>query len=82
MERPVRAHGGTICQDVCGFRALGGSLFSRHGVHSARVRQQQVTRIDPDAVTDLSGRWNDTDSRLIANELISRVILRVLHQKR
>ncbi|HSJ08533.1 MAG TPA: penicillin-binding protein activator LpoB [Longimicrobiales bacterium] len=32
---------------------------------------KQVTRIDPAAVTDLSGRWNDTDSRLVANELIS-----------
>jgi penicillin-binding protein activator len=31
---------------------------------------QRVTRIDPGAVTDLSGRWNDTDSRLVANELI------------
>jgi uncharacterized protein (TIGR02722 family) len=30
----------------------------------------KVTRIDPAAVTDLSGRWNDTDSRLVANELI------------
>jgi penicillin-binding protein activator len=32
---------------------------------------QKVTRIDPGAVTDLSGRWNDTDSRLVANELIT-----------
>jgi penicillin-binding protein activator len=32
---------------------------------------QKVTRIDPAAVTDLSGRWNDTDSRLVANELIT-----------
>lgn len=31
---------------------------------------KQVTRIDPSSVTDLSGRWNDTDSRLVANELI------------
>jgi len=31
---------------------------------------KQVARIDPGAVTDLSGRWNDTDSRLAANELI------------
>lgn len=31
---------------------------------------QRVTRIDPNAVTDLSGRWNDTDSRLVATELI------------
>jgi penicillin-binding protein activator len=32
---------------------------------------QKVSRIDPTAVTDLSGRWNDTDSRLVANELIT-----------
>ena len=32
--------------------------------------QPKVTRIDPAAVTDLSGGWNDTDSRLVANELI------------
>jgi penicillin-binding protein activator len=31
----------------------------------------KVTRIDPAAVTDLSGRWNDTDSRLVASELIA-----------
>jgi hypothetical protein len=31
-----------------------------------------VSRIDPSAVTDLSGRWNDTDSRLVANELIQQ----------
>ncbi len=33
---------------------------------------KQVSRIDPSSVTDLSGRWNDTDSRLVANELISQ----------
>lgn len=33
---------------------------------------KQVTRIDPDSVTDLSGRWNDTDSRLVANALIEQ----------
>lgn len=33
---------------------------------------QRVTRIDPGAVTDLSGRWNDTDSRLVANHLIQQ----------
>jgi penicillin-binding protein activator len=31
---------------------------------------REVTRIDPNSVTDLSGRWNDTDSRLVANQLI------------
>jgi hypothetical protein len=33
---------------------------------------KKVSRIDPGAVTDLSGRWNDTDSRLVANELIQQ----------
>lgn len=31
---------------------------------------KKVTRIDPNAVVDLSGRWNDTDSRLVAEEMI------------
>lgn len=33
---------------------------------------KRVTRIDPDSVTDLSGHWNDTDSRLVANALIEQ----------
>ena len=32
----------------------------------------RVARIDPAAVTDLSGRWNDTDSRLVAGALITQ----------
>jgi uncharacterized protein (TIGR02722 family) len=32
---------------------------------------KRVSRIDPASVTDLSGRWNDTDSRLVANQLIT-----------
>jgi uncharacterized protein (TIGR02722 family) len=32
---------------------------------------KRVSRIDPTTVTDLSGRWNDTDSRLVANQLIT-----------
>ena len=31
-----------------------------------------VSRIDPGAVTDLSGKWNDMDSRLVANTLIEQ----------
>ncbi|RMH69346.1 MAG: penicillin-binding protein activator LpoB [Gemmatimonadetes bacterium] len=30
-----------------------------------------VTRLDPQSVTDLSGKWNDTDSRLVAEEMIA-----------
>lgn len=32
---------------------------------------RQVTRLDTESVTDLSGRWNDTDARLVAEEMIS-----------
>lgn len=32
----------------------------------------RVSRIDPTSVTDLSGRWNDADSRLVANALITQ----------
>jgi len=31
---------------------------------------KSVTRIHEDTVTDLSGRWNDTDSRLVSDEMI------------
>lgn len=30
----------------------------------------KVARLDTDATTDLSGRWNDTDSRLVADEMV------------
>jgi len=31
-----------------------------------------VTRVDTDSTYDLSGRWNDVDSRLVAEELIAQ----------
>ncbi len=34
-------------------------------------KSKKVERIDPTQQTDLSGRWNDTDSRLVSNEMIS-----------
>jgi len=37
---------------------------------------QKVTRIDSDQVTDLSGQWNDTDSRLVSREMIDDVLSR------
>ncbi len=37
---------------------------------------QTVTRVDSDSVTDLSGNWNDTDSRLVAEEMIQDVLSR------
>lgn len=35
-----------------------------------------VTRIDPTEQTDLSGKWNDTDSRLVADALIADCLSR------
>ncbi len=37
---------------------------------------QKVARVDSDTVTDLSGNWNDTDSRLVAEEMIQDVLSR------
>lgn len=34
---------------------------------------RQVTRIDPNEMGDISGRWNATDSRLVAEEMIDQV---------
>ncbi len=45
--------------------ALAGVALSACGL-------KRVSRVDPESVTDLSGRWNDTDSRLVANELIGQ----------
>ncbi len=36
----------------------------------------QVTRMDADEAVDLSGDWNDTDSRLVAEEMISDALSR------
>lgn len=35
---------------------------------------RKVSRIDTGTSTDLSGRWNDTDARLTAEELVSEVL--------
>ncbi len=45
--------------------ALATLLFA-----TACQPQRRVTRIDPNETIDLSGRWNSTDSRLVANEMI------------
>lgn len=40
---------------------------------------RQVTRLNPDEQVDLSGRWNDTDSKLVAKEMIQDVTNRPWH---
>lgn len=38
---------------------------------------RQVLRIDEDQTVDLSGRWNDSDARLVAEEMVSDGLSRV-----
>lgn len=37
---------------------------------------KKVSRIDVEETVDLSGNWNDTDSRLVADEMISDALSR------
>ena len=36
--------------------------------------QREVRRIDTDQQVDLSGRWNDTDSRMVADAMVAQVL--------
>ena len=46
----------------------GAMLFAGCG------QSKSVQRIEPNTTTDLSGDWNDTDSRLVAEEMIKDVL--------
>ena len=55
-------------------RALLGSLFLDALLVTPGCASTKVTRVDTASVTDLSGRWNDTDSRLVAEAMIKEAI--------
>jgi penicillin-binding protein activator len=38
------------------------------------AQETKITRIDSDVVTDLSGRWNDTDSRIVAESMVKEAL--------
>lgn len=44
---------------------LSGLLITLSGCGS----QKEVTRMDPERTTDLTGKWNDTDSRMVAEDM-------------
>ncbi|RAV98010.1 penicillin-binding protein activator LpoB [Pseudochryseolinea flava] len=48
----------------CSLRLIVASIF----LLSACARS--VTRVNPDTQIDLSGRWNDSDSRMVADQMI------------
>lgn len=37
-------------------------------------QNRKVTRVDPNETIDLSGRWNDTDSKMTANAMIEQIL--------
>ncbi|MEO8340486.1 MAG: penicillin-binding protein activator LpoB [Nitrospirota bacterium] len=51
-----------------GFVAL--ALLSLAGC----AQETRVTRVDSGVVTDLSGRWNDTDSRIVAESMVKEAL--------
>ncbi len=59
---------------VTGFLMAGMFLFFLLG--GTGCSKRQVTRTDPDVVTDFSGRWNDTDSRLVSEQMIGSCLSR------
>lgn len=58
----------TICAAVTAFLGCSGD-------------SKKVTRVEADSVIDLSGKWNDTDSRLVADEMINDCIARPWYDK-
>jgi uncharacterized protein (TIGR02722 family) len=38
------------------------------------AQETRITRVDSEVVTDLSGRWNDTDSRMVAESMIKEAL--------
>lgn len=57
-------------------RALATLVFALAtvAVFAAGCAPRRVTRVEPATPVDLSGRWNDTDSRLVAEEMIRDVL--------
>src|SRR5688572_20990238 len=50
--------------------ALIGSAASLNGCG----HETKVTRVDTGIVTDLSGRWNDTDSQMVAEAMVKEAL--------
>lgn len=58
-----RLGGATLGLVLVGLLVLGGCSSGK-----------TVQRIDTDSTVDLSGSWNDTDSRLVSEEMINQVL--------
>jgi PBP1b-binding outer membrane lipoprotein LpoB len=38
------------------------------------AQETRITRVDSEVVTDLSGRWNDTDSKMVAETMVKEAL--------
>ena len=52
------------------------ALLLLTGLVSGCATEKRVTRVDTGVTTDLSGRWNDTDSKQVAEKMISEMLSR------
>ena len=61
-----------------GFRKLGLALLivPVAFIISGCGAEKRVTRVDTSVTTDLSGRWNDTDSKMVAEKMIDEMVSR------
>jgi uncharacterized protein (TIGR02722 family) len=55
---------------------LFAATLSALGLFAGCGGGKTVSRVEPDTAIDLSGDWNDTDSRLVAEEMIKDVLAR------
>jgi len=55
---------------------ISGIVLFLAVIFTACNNTKQVTRVNEDAVIDLSGRWNETDSRLVAEEMVSDMLMK------
>jgi hypothetical protein len=56
-------------------RAVAGVLLVGAGVAPIGCgHETKVTRVDTGIVTDLSGRWNDTDSQMVADAMVKEAL--------
>lgn len=53
-------------------KSLGLTIVA--GLFIFSCSQRTVTRVDPDQQIDLSGRWNDTDSRMVAKTMVQQFL--------
>jgi penicillin-binding protein activator len=61
--------------EAAGWRIMAAVMVLA-GITGCTTTAPSVQRVAADEVRDLSGRWNDTDSRLVAEEMLGDVLRR------